>query len=1215
MLFLLLVLSGVAAVAQELPVPCTASIIGPSTRCSNRGSIQLGATITPATTTGTTYRWSTSTSATTQSISVEPLVQTTYTVTVTNSNCPNGAIARKTVIVYGPPTASISGNLNLCNNGTTTLTAQDNEGYNYSWSNGISGNQITNIGAGTYTVTVTANGCSSTASATVLNRSFSVEDYNIVSPTTSSTYDLNTFGTTFCPDNREPVYITPILDNTVSNHIYQYKWVLGSNTGTANINTGNNATFHLTDYTQGQIYTVLVTDVTTGCTATGSLTIPTRKGCCSNNNPNIITIGMDRSSVTTLSSVLSIGNNAANLPNSDLIINGTLKIDQNYGITGQRIYMCEGASIEVLNGVTFQLGAVGSSTLSVKGMGVMWNSIIVKSGGRLTCGTSLDGHLYINDAYRAFTLEKGGILEFGKRTFVEDCYTGIYIPPCPSCWNDCQLTSDGGRIAGTRDLMPFTFMRAPIGAARSRVGIELNDVSSTRFLASPPAGQLQTYALTLSNLQYGVILNNTTIKINNALDIQNCQSFIAGGGVGAVTNDAFAGTGISIANNSNIAINGAGNGSFFPLAFKNNNTGVRVANSNATIQNLSIDQTVTAANWLSNIGIDIRNCQAKSLTIQNNVIKANINGIFCYQNPNSRIILGYRNATTGTITPNMITMLGNTSSAAQARGIRVSEGATNTTYRISNNNISFLNLGYAGIDLNGIQGNAQCASNTINGTTMQHGIYAANTTNSTISGNTITGGSTNLSNGILLDRATNATIECNTLNNTRAGIVLQNIVSTNAIRTNNMGNHKIGLDYTTTVTSSLGDQINAGNKFTGNYTIAAARNQAAYMTGGVLVVLGQIYTNQYTPQGQITQFWGGTIAKQMIGLNTVQDWFTPTTAVQPVCVNLTGENDGNLTTSLTTEEATALGLYATPEYPNEMAWAAQKALYSKLVEHPDFVENSTILEDFQTDYEQTNTADLVALELATKQQLTISQQLEAQLIAYKQQIESIENSLNSTDNSQQQLLQTLLAATLDAYKQTSEAFEQAQAQTATTLAVQNAAIVPIKLQEVNAKTIAEVYYRTAAKGEPVTDNLDKLVVQFIAAQCPYTGGEAVFVARSLADDEAIYDNTAICANQGVNYRTQKPVVAAKTSDPIIITAKAYPNPASNFVVVETNAATSEGVVIVTDMLGKIVQVSTWQTGQTKQLIQLQGISSGIYSLKLHTADQDFILGKLTIVQH
>jgi len=95
----------------------------------------------------------------------------TYTLTATNaSGCSYSQT--ETVVMKPSPVAAISGNLMLCPNSTTTLTASG--GDSYVWSTGATTASITVSSVGTYSVTVTSDGCSSTASAVVTDAASSI---------------------------------------------------------------------------------------------------------------------------------------------------------------------------------------------------------------------------------------------------------------------------------------------------------------------------------------------------------------------------------------------------------------------------------------------------------------------------------------------------------------------------------------------------------------------------------------------------------------------------------------------------------------------------------------------------------------------------------------------------------------------------------------------------------------------------------------------------------------------------------------------------------------------------------------------------------------------------------------------------------------------------------------------------------------------------------
>ncbi|PSJ72839.1 hypothetical protein C7N43_32180 [Sphingobacteriales bacterium UPWRP_1] len=158
----------------------------------------------------------------------------TYTVTVTDANgCSSTA---STVVTVNTTTASIAagGATTFCAGGSVTLTASG--GGTYAWSTGATTQAITASTSGTYTVTVTANGCTATASQTVT--------------VNSVTATLTPLGaTTFCAGGS----VTLLAGGGGT-----YLWSNGATSGA------------ITATTTGT-YTVTVTN--NGCTATASQTV------------------------------------------------------------------------------------------------------------------------------------------------------------------------------------------------------------------------------------------------------------------------------------------------------------------------------------------------------------------------------------------------------------------------------------------------------------------------------------------------------------------------------------------------------------------------------------------------------------------------------------------------------------------------------------------------------------------------------------------------------------------------------------------------------------------------------------------------------------------------------------------------------------------------------------------------------------------------------
>ena len=241
----------------------TLSIIPSSTNILCYAQCNGSAKIIP--TSGTapyTYTWNTSPAQATQTAT--GLCAGSYTVTVTDAT---NTTATSLVTITQPTvlTASITSSTpTLCNSNTGSATVAlvgGTPGYTYSWSP-IGGTAATasNLAPGTYTVTTTdANGCSQTATATIVQQS-------ILTSSATSTASS-------CSSNTGTAIVTPA--NGTPN--YSYNWSpSGGNAATA---------IGLAPGT----YTVTVTDAN-GCTSTSTAIVASTPGPTAVVSSNIIIV-------------------------------------------------------------------------------------------------------------------------------------------------------------------------------------------------------------------------------------------------------------------------------------------------------------------------------------------------------------------------------------------------------------------------------------------------------------------------------------------------------------------------------------------------------------------------------------------------------------------------------------------------------------------------------------------------------------------------------------------------------------------------------------------------------------------------------------------------------------------------------------------------------------------------------------------------------------
>jgi hypothetical protein len=1196
---------------QVLPSTCTATktitvtrrpainltVTGNTTSC---GSTILTAASTAA---GCTYLWSNGQSTAAVTLTTSGI----YTVTV--SNATGCATATRSVTINPLPTATLSVSNTVCGASTITATISSNviisndpntNGFN--WIDGLSDGVLTRVvtTSGIYGVEVTTpQGCYASFSQAV-----NVNPLPMVTIATTGTLPSATFTAAATPTN------ATLLWNTSAT--------------TAQINVATHG-----------VYTVTATIPASGCTATKTAYIET-VACTSQAGYTVVgKTGEDK----TISSLIGTGSGYLLSPNWWNVNQYRIPQDQatfKWLIRGNLIYdladmtmpnidfkMCEDASIQVgkYNGTVpvaswVQLGGGFYEADKIQGIDKMWKGITVLPTSGLdfisdgsSLATTTGRTATISDAITAITVKHGGKIHVysivnggiypNSRVKLENNQTAIYFEP-----RGAQTPLSTGGVVSTTDITITRPLLAPYNTQFGHTGIVANDCT----LAI--SEEVETRLTTFSKLKYGIKANNSTLTLRHTAtfkDITDWNNPIA------TTSDA---TAIWLENGSTWA-NSTSSG-IAKVSIYGADRGVYLNNASATFNNIAIGLN-TANNRSTLTGIEAINSTNKTVLINGGTITTQGTGI------------KFNNNTIGSYTvESAIVTAGTAANVSGNHGISIAHNSNieAPTYTIHNSVIKMTN-GAAAVYLSGVNATStikDCHISLDNvgkistGSAVglkRYALYLTATSGVNIQHNNVKGnGAYTDGTGAIVQPNTaiygfnsNAsTLICNTTDNMATGIGLVGAQTGTTLQTNHIKNHSTGLLYGSTVANLPAQATGAANLFEGTYQKSAWNQTIASL--GQPNVQGQLYFNttarpQTLPPTN-TQFIG-------TGTGIQANWLSPTLDAQPYCAPLALSAN----TDIATQYAIAIGDVETVEFATEMQWEMQKELYQKLSAEPALLVGNSDLQAFKDSLDQTAIADIIDIKTQANASLKPSEALNLQLNSLKSQLENIQMQLETAaaanDDAAVATWKQLYSTTSDALMVLEETADAQVKAAADNLAALNASMQAVEVQEINQKAVNHLYFTKFAKGEVPARANDIALLEYIAAQCPYTGGNAVFEARgllALLNKEGVYDDPTTCAAQGINLR--KAPVKVNTAKQVSNVVRIMPNPASTSVRLDIPSELIGTTYHIVDATGKLVQSNTINAMQ--QNIDIQNISAGLYYIKILGAAYEVQPIKLVVIK-
>jgi hypothetical protein len=177
-------------------------------------------------------------------------------------------------------------------------------------------------------------------------------------------------------------------------------------------------------------------------------------------------------------------------------------------------------------------------------------------------------------------------------------------------------------------------------------------------------------------------------------------------------------------------------------------------------------------------------------------------------------------------------------------------------------------------------------------------------------------------------------------------------------------------------------------------------------------------------------------------------------------------------------------------------------------------------------------------------------------------------------------------------------------------------------QSTNFINLNTIYLGLLTSNADTFTNAQLHLLDSIAGLCPYTAGDAVYIARSLyamANDSIYYDDIDVCPERGGDRMTHWNSPAQDTT--VSLTAslvefvKVFPNPAKDEISLVYYAHTEGQVQFeITDQLGEIVKEEKIAEGINFEKYPTGNISNGVYYWKLKDSNRLIKAGKIVIIK-
>ncbi len=868
-----------------------------------------------------------------------------------------------------------------------------------------------------------------------------------------------------------------------------------------------------------------------------------------------------------------------------LYIEGELEIDIDYCFKGDNaqnpsvIAMGEGASIRV-NSSRLDL-----SHVEFFGCQTMWRGIIVENANSRIVSHH---NVKISDAQYGIELRPIAISQLSNITFTDN-YVGIYTAESSSP-QDIDISVGGCKFIGTGSMKPPYQGQSPTPS---------NDLPLAGVLAHSGGGKINYGEF--RNLQYGIGMLNTSFYVvySTFTDITETGIFAFGSslvqkGLGILENDL--------------------------VTFDNCKDGIVSMRTFSALARNKMENM--------NTGINVYFSQNQYVQILSNEIKASQVGI--------RANLNF--PLNGEMYHNHISV-GHPTNPNNAYGIFINEipygpttnvGVNDLGWRIDNNYILQERATHGILYRGGILGTI--INNTIDSYDSQwetnRGLSLENCVGMNISCNFLeSNGMDKLGTGIRFASLHESVVRCNQVTNTRFGINPHGM-NYGYLFGNEMEECFYGLmlgafgDESTS--TYIGTHPHFGNLWTGSYPSGPGAFGAYHNSDAPeIVLLSRFYVDSET-NSDLLPTWYTPASVQWFTDEDDNDG-TYECETEPTCPNGVGwydpynpfaepDPDEKLT------KAIAKDSVYSEFYSDAMNWTGARSLYRRLAANTQVVSADTLMENFFNHHATTTVGAFYNIDRAILQVYHPDSTANLELYQVADSIKSLMyemiyiDSLLLTGLSEMdslELLEDLDSLSDIIYLLDVERHEQVEEITTdratafNTIRQNNAAISVSEIYEINQKRVNDIYLSTIALDRFEFDSIQTDALEGIAWQCPWSGGDAVFQARSMLSivRDTVYNDSLLCAQQ--QYRLAgKP----KPESKLMI----YPNPANDNVTIEFEKESS-GNLRIFNAIGQVKHVVAITENKAINLNTAKWVP-GVYFVVFNSQDNRKITGSIIITR-